>query len=220
MKMNFKKAINYKELKDFFESKGFKVTSESGDLFFTSPFGYYFSIIQPWKDSDMIYLDGHLLYPFGLPELKREWPQGINLCDYLINVCYPIMKNLKGPVTFFNNSEHVIEYLKKILEEKGIDYEYFNPADITYIRCAPQRELYKNTIKYKLFSFNKEKSKYGIILKNYNSIFLARFKDDANTVFFEYPWHSFCPIYKKGDDYIRTTVENFLEFIKQDTETK
>ncbi len=214
--MNFKKAIKYEELKDFFESKGFCVTSEEGDFVFTTPFGEYFAISQPWKDSDMIHLDGKFLYSFGLPDFIREWPQGINLYDYLVNVAYPIIKNLKGPATFYANSEPVIDYIKKILDKKGIDYKYTNPADITYIRCVPQRSLFENTIKYKLFSFYKGNMKYGIILKQFNGIFLACFKDDTNTVYFEYPWHSFCPIYKEGEDYVKTTIENFLEFVEQD----
>ena len=109
-----------------------------------------------------------------------------------------------------------IKDIRKILDKKGIDYKYTNPADITYIRCVPQRSLFENTIKYKLFSFYKGNMKYGIILKQFNGIFLACFKDDTNTVYFEYPWHSFCPIYKEGEDYVKTTIENFLEFVEQD----
>ena len=58
--MNFKKAINYDELKVFFESKGFSVKSESGGVVFSSPYGYHIAVSQSRKDEDMIYLDCNL----------------------------------------------------------------------------------------------------------------------------------------------------------------
>ena len=86
--MNFKKAINFSELQSFFLEKGFSVVSESGDIVITSPHGYYISISQPWKDSDMIYLDCNLINEIGLRDFIREWPNGKNLYDYIVNYRY------------------------------------------------------------------------------------------------------------------------------------
>ena len=214
--MNFKKAINYDELKVFFESKGFSVKSESGGVVFSSPYGYHIAVSQSRKDEDMIYLDCNLINTVGLQNFIREWPKGTNLYDYLVNICYPIIRNLKGCTTMDNNPDSVIDCIKSILKEKNISYTYSDSTELKYILCHPLRECYENRAKQKIFLFNKNDVKYGIILKQFNTIYFARFKDDSDTVLFEYPWYAFCPIYKEGESYIRTTIENILEFVEQD----
>ena len=214
--MNFKKAINYSALESFFIEKGFSIASESGDIVITSPYGYYIAISQPWKDSDMIFLDCNLISEIGLRDFIREWPNGTNLYDYIVNICYPLLSNIRGWASLKHKPEIVIDTIKTELAALGIKYEFQEKADITYIRCAPQRELYKNVISYKLFSFYKNNLKYGVVLKQFNCIYLARFRNDSNTILFEYPWHSFCPMYKSKEEYIKETINNFLEFIEID----
>lgn len=214
--MNFKKAINYSSLEKFFLGKGFSIVSESGDIVITSPNGYYIAISQPRKDSDMIYLDCNLINEIGLRDFIKEWPSGTNVYDYIVNICYPLLSNLRGWATLKQTPDIVIKMINNELMTLGIEYEFYEKTDITYIRCAPQRELYKNTIPYKLFSFYKNNRKYGIILKQFNAIYLARFQDNSNTVLYEYPWFSFCPMYKIKEDYVKTTIINFFEFIEID----
>lgn len=214
--MNLKKAIKFKELKDFFESKGFKYKSEFGAIEFFSPYGEWIAISESPSAPGIIYLDCNLLWNCGLPNFTREWKDGINLYDYLINTCYPVLRNIKGSSTMRCNPEKVIDYVKNFLDSKAINYIFKNPCDITYKQCAPQRSLFENTIEYKLFSFKFNEIHYGIVLKQFNTISLVRFYNEDNTVFYEYPWHSFCPIYKEGKDYVETTISNFLEFIEQD----
>ena len=93
--MNFKKAINYSSLEKFFLGKGFSIVSESGDIVITSPNGYYIAISQPRKDSDMIYLDCNLINEIGLRDFIKEWPNGTNVYDYIVNICYPLLSNLR-----------------------------------------------------------------------------------------------------------------------------
>ncbi len=126
--MNFKKAINYSALESFFIEKGFSIASESGDIVITSPYGYYIAISQPWKDSDMIFLDCNLISEIGLRDFIREWPNVTNLYDYIVNICYPLLSNVRGWASL----------------------------------------------------------KYGIVLKQFNCIYFARFRDDSNTILFEY----------------------------------
>ena len=77
--MNFKKAINYEQLKDFFESKGFIVKSGHGGVVFTSQYGHSLAIFQPWKDSNMIYLDSTSPAKAGLQAFQREFPERCKL---------------------------------------------------------------------------------------------------------------------------------------------
>lgn len=214
--MNFKKAIKFTEIKKFLEKKGFKHKSEFGAELFYNPFGEYISISESKSELGMIYLDCNLLYDCGLPNFKREWKDGIHLYDYIIHICYPLLRNIKGSSSLDTNPEVVIKYVKQYLEKRKVCYTYTDKAVLSYINCSPQRSLYEQNIKYNLFSFIINNVKYGIVLKQFNFICLARFKDNTNTVFFEYPWYSFCPIYKEGKDYVETTISNFLEFIEKD----
>ena len=214
--MNLKKMIDYDDLKCFFESKGFTVKSEFGAIIFTSPSGVNFGISLDPVKKEMIYLDCNLLYTAGLPNFPREWTEGKNLHDFLINNAYPLVRNICGASTMDGKKELVPEIIIKYLNEKNVKSEFLSPAPVKYVAVSPHRELYENIIEYKLVSFYKDSVKYGIILKQFNSIYLARFKGDGETVFYEHPWFSFCPIYKAGEDYIKTTIDNFLDFISRD----
>lgn len=214
--MNLKKTIDFKDLETFFKSKNFTIESEYGVIYFYSPFGKYFGISQDSQDKDLIYLDCNLLYSDGLPSFPREWRDGKLLHDFLIYKAYPILRNIRGGASMKVKKELIPELVVKYLKEKKIETEFNEKAKIKYIEISPYREMFENTIEYKLISFYKNSIKYGIVLKQFNMICVARFKDADNTVFFEYPWFSFCPLYKSGEDYIKTTIDNFLEFIEQD----
>ncbi len=191
---------------------------EQGCICFYSPYGDSIAIHQPTGDKSIIFLDCNLLYGTGLPDFEREWKNGTNLYDYVINVCYPVLRNIKGACSVKSQPEIVINEINNILKDNNIDYLFSEKTNIEYTMVSPYRSKFNNLIPYNLFSFKYNEVHYGIILKQSNSIYLARFKDDGkNNVFFEYPWHSFCPIYKGGKDYIQTTVLNFLEFIQEDS---
>lgn len=214
--MTLKTMINYKQLKEFLEAKGFLTYEEDEILCFKNQYNFEFCISQGKEDSNLIYLDSNIQNLSGIPNFIREWNNGDNLYDYIISNVYPISVNIKGPCATQIIKDQIPDLVIKILKEKDIEYEFHEDAEITYIKSSPYRSTYEKINKFKLFSFMYNEIKYGIILKQFNSLYFVRFINNTNKVFYEYNSYSFSPIYKEATEFVNSALENFLECIKRE----
>jgi hypothetical protein len=216
--MTLEKILRIKEIKENLLAQGFMIEKSNIGIEFVSVNNLIIAIHKQTHVLDgeepLIYLDCPLSLGYGLPDLKRIWHEKDNITDYLLKICVPYVKNLKGPCTI--EKKEVKEIIANYLSNKKITYSYFETAELIYTRVDSLGRIYIEKLNDPQYQFIINKSKYGVLFHNsYIEVFKFD-KCDENLVLYEYPWYSFCPVSKGGNEYVETTLQNFLDFVKNE----
>ena len=165
------------------------------------------------NDREKIYIDCPLSTGYGLPEFKREWEEADDIISYIMNICVPYFKNLKGARSI--SKEDSLRFINNFLNKNKIEYSFFESGELSFIRVNSLGKIYIENLCYPNFQIVKNESKFGWFLHN-SFIELVVFKNIfENTVIVDYPWFSFCPVTTGGEEYVNSTLENFLKFMNQ-----
>ena len=206
--MDFKKAIRFEELKEFFEEREFIVEKDHGDYFFENKYKLHFSPHSNNVEPDKIYLDSNI-ESFGEQPLFRIWPKDGSIYDYLTKMCYPIMKNLRG--IYCLSSEEIKNQVEIILIQKNITYSFFKDYEYYLVSYMPGGRVLKRTNKSDLYKIENNNKKYGISVGS--NLRLFEFTNDSNEVLVENEWYKFSPTYLEGSECLETVIINMLNYI-------
>lgn len=214
--MKLEKLLKIDELKPYLEE--YQITIEKSNLGIKLITKNHFTVsihkqahVLPDQEP-IIYLDCHLR-AYGLPEFKRNWYENENLSDYLVKVVIPYIADLAGPFTISENevadliTKKLLEYKINIEESKKMDLKF-----LVFDSLGNEVESIINNRPLIVFSINN--IKYAI---NYHKSFieLIIFKSmQSNEVLISYPWHSFCSVFLSGKDYVESSIDGIINFIR------
>lgn len=203
----------FKSKAEEIEAQGFKLISYSSEVCIENHNGVMLSIYKPRgikKDQIFLYLDCTLNH--GIESFIREWTDLDKLYDYIMKICLPTIKYLGGETT--RNVPELMNQIECILKDRKIDYTYQPKLKIGERECHMYTDYFVKTryLDCYLYYFDSGKKRFGVYI--YGVFFrLAELDKDFN-ILTRFPWYHFCPVYINGNEYVKTTINNFLDFVE------
>ena len=203
----------FKSKAEEIEAQGFKLISYSSEVCIENHNGVMLSIYKPRgikKDQTFLYLDCMLHH--GIERFIREWKDLDKLYDYIMKICLPTIKYLGGETT--QNVPELMNQIECILKDRKIDYTYLPKLKIGERECHMYTDYFVKTVYLdcSLYYFDSGKKRFGVYI--YGVFFrLAELDKDFN-ILTRFPWYHFCPVYINGNEYVKTTINNFLDFVE------
>ena len=214
--MKLEKYLKLDEMSDFFKKNQITVSKSNIGIKLVTCNNLTILIHKQTHvlpDSEpLIYMDCPLI-AFGLPDFRRNWHENENLSDYLRKTVIPYVVKLAGPFT--QDESTVGQMIINKLEENGIKVDKNMKEDLIFKEFDSQGKEIDSYINNRpMVSFHYDGFRYGI---NYHKCFLSLcfFKqDETNEISMSYPWYSFCPAFIKGQEFIDTTINGMVRYIK------
>ena len=209
--MSIREDVNIESIQYAIDRYNFSIEYEEEIIKLKNHNGAAITIVEKSSvnnDKKFLICDKFEDYQFNYDGVIREWVDVEKMKVFLAFQYLPFFQHFGGSETISNKD--CLEEIKRVLDARNIGYKF--------------KEQIK--LKTRVFEYiNDSYKEYDEVTKNGFLLFLNEIdlKEsfirlikiiNVNEIENEYNWFSFCPLVKKGKDYVRTTVNYYLDFIE------
>jgi hypothetical protein len=213
--MSIREDVNIESIQYAIDRYNFSIEYEEEIIKLKNHNGAAITIIERSSvinDKKFLICDKFEDYQLNYDGVIREWVDVEKMKVFLAFQYLPFFQHLGGSETISNKD--CLEEIKRVLDARNIDFKF-----------KEQIKLKTRVFEYINDSYKEydEVTKNGFLLFLNENQFLIDLKEsfirlikiiNANEIEIEYNWFSFCPLVKTGKDYVRTVINNFLDFVE------